>query len=86
MEKISALQLAKNAKEILGTVEKLALAEAIGHSIPDEFSEWIEKKYDELSETDEEDIRLAEEALEEYHANPESAVPWNDFFEEQKKP
>lgn len=85
MEKTSALQFAKDAMEKLGTEEKLKLAEAIGHSIPDEFSVWIEKKYDDLLETDEEDILLAEEALVEYHANPGSAVPWNDFFEEQKK-
>jgi hypothetical protein len=73
MENKPPLQNAIDALEKLSTPEKIKLAEAIGHSIPEEFSAWMEKKVDELSETDEEDIRLAEEALAEYHANPESA-------------
>ncbi len=83
MEKKSAFQFAKDAMEMLGTEEKLKLAEAIGHSIPDEFSVWLEKKYDELSETDDEDIRLAEEALAEYHANPGSVITWDEFYKQQ---
>ena len=83
MEKSPALQQAIEAMAKLNTTEKLKLTEAIGHSIPDAFSEWIEKKYDELYETDEEDIRLAEEALVEYRANPESAVSWDEFYKAQ---
>lgn len=85
MEKTSALQFAKDAMEKLGTEEKLKLAEAIGHSIPDEFSVWIEKKYDDLLETDEEDILLAEEALAEYHANPGSAIEGELFMKQLKE-
>jgi hypothetical protein len=83
MQNTSPLQNALHSLEKLNTEEKLKLAEAIGHSIPDEFSVWLEKKVDELSETDEEDIRLAEEALAEYHANPGSAVTWDEFYKQQ---
>jgi hypothetical protein len=85
MKIISPLQNALLSLEKLNTTEKLRLAEAIGHSIPDEFSVWLEKKYEELSETDEDDIRLAEEALAEYRANPGSAIEWNDFYNQQMK-
>jgi hypothetical protein len=80
MENISLLKNAIDTLEKLSTLEKIKLAEAIGHTIPKEFSAWINKKYNELSETDEEDIRLAEEALAEYKANPESAVEGDSFL------
>ncbi len=85
MEKSPALQQAIEAMSKLSTTEKLKLTEAIGHSIPDAFSEWIEKKYDELYETDEEDIRLAEEALVEYRANPDSAIDGDFFFRQLRE-
>lgn len=83
VENLSPFQNALSILEKLSTEEKLRLAEAIGHSIPYEFSVWLEKKYDELSETDDEDIRLAEEALAEYHANPGLAVTWDKFYKQQ---
>jgi hypothetical protein len=82
MENKPPLQNAIDALEKLSTPEKIKLAEAIGHSIPEEFSAWMEKKVDELSETDDDDIRLAEEALAEYHANPESAVDGDLFLKQ----
>jgi hypothetical protein len=83
MEKSSALHTALAAMEKLTATEKLQLAEAIGETLPDIWPEWIEKKADELYESDEEDIRLAEEALAEYNANPASAVPWDEFYQQQ---
>jgi hypothetical protein len=85
MEKTPTLQQAIDAMAKLSTGEKLKLAEAIGHSIPDIFSDWIDKKYNELYEDDEDDIRLAEEALEEYRANPASAIDGDLFFRQLKE-
>lgn len=82
MEKSSALHTALAAMEKLTATEKLQLAEAIGENLPDIWPEWIEKKADELYESDEEDIRLAEEALAEYNANPASAIDGELFFKQ----
>lgn len=85
VENFSPFQNAISTLEKLSTEEKLRLVEAIGHSIPEVFSVWLEKKVDELSETDEADIRLAEEALAEYHANPGSAIEGDLFFSQLKE-
>ena len=83
MQKSLAFIKALEAMNHLSENEKLQLAEAIGQTLPDIWVEWLEKKADELYESDEEDIRLAEEALAEYRANPETAVPWDGFYKQQ---
>jgi hypothetical protein len=83
MEKSPAYSKALEAMNQLSENEKLHLAEAIGETLPDIWEEWLEKKADELYESDEDDIRLAEEALAEYRANPETAVPWDEFYKQQ---
>jgi hypothetical protein len=83
MEKSPAYIKALEAMNQLSENEKLQLLDAIGESLPEVWQEWLERKADAFYESDEEDIRLAEEALAEYRANPETAVPWDEFYKQQ---
>lgn len=85
MEKSPAYIKALEAMNHLSENEKLQLLDAIGESLPEVWQEWLERKADAFYESDEEDIRLAEEALVEYRANPETAMEGDLFFQKLRE-
>jgi hypothetical protein len=77
-----ALEAAKN----LSDSEKISLLESLGAMLPgNAWTEWLDKRMELSEEDDAEDIRLAEEALAEYKADPSTAVDGETFFKQMRE-
>ena len=67
------------AIDTLTVVQRLAIIEAIQNSMGKEYDIWLQSQGEDEDEG-KDDLTLAQEALIEYDANPESAIPWDEFY------
>jgi hypothetical protein len=67
------------AIDTLTVAQRLNIIEVIQNSMGKEYDAWLQS-HGEDEDEGKDDVTLAQEALMEYEANPESAIPWDEFY------
>ena len=83
MPRTISLEKLQEAAQKLSAADKVILLDSLLGSLPDEQQEdWLSRVDQTIRPGEEEDIRLAEEALEEYLADPTTAVDGDVVFKQ----